>query len=91
MQHANPGQMVFKVAKIIAHLFKVMTLELCGVIASGTPEGAGVGQKPMVFLQHNDVLRCTITDFEAGKTSPSANYAAARRAVWATSAMPWCP
>jgi 2-keto-4-pentenoate hydratase/2-oxohepta-3-ene-1,7-dioic acid hydratase in catechol pathway len=61
MQHGNTGQMVFNIAQIIAHLSKIMTLEAGDVIASGTPEGTGFGQKPMVFLQDNDVVRCTIT------------------------------
>jgi 2-keto-4-pentenoate hydratase/2-oxohepta-3-ene-1,7-dioic acid hydratase in catechol pathway len=61
MQHGNTGQMVFNIAQIIAHLSKVMTLEPGDVIASGTPEGTGFGHKPMVFLQNNDVVRCTIT------------------------------
>jgi 2-keto-4-pentenoate hydratase/2-oxohepta-3-ene-1,7-dioic acid hydratase in catechol pathway len=61
MQHGNTRQMVFNIAQIIAHLSKIMTLEPGDVIASGTPEGTGFGQKPMVFLQDNDVVRCTIT------------------------------
>jgi 2-keto-4-pentenoate hydratase/2-oxohepta-3-ene-1,7-dioic acid hydratase in catechol pathway len=61
MQHGNTGQMLFNIAQIIAHLSKFMTLEPGVVIASGTPEGTGFGHKPMVFLQGNDVVRCTIT------------------------------
>ena len=61
MQHGNTRQMVFNIAQIIAHLSKSMTLEPGDVIASGTPEGTGFGQKPMVFLKDNDVVRCTIT------------------------------
>ena len=61
MQHGNTEQMVFNIAQIIAHLSKFMTLEPGDVIASGTPEGTGFGHKPMVFLQDNDVVRCTIT------------------------------
>jgi 2-keto-4-pentenoate hydratase/2-oxohepta-3-ene-1,7-dioic acid hydratase in catechol pathway len=60
MQHGNTRQMVFNIAQIIAHLSKFMTLEPGDVIASGTPEGTGFGQKPMVFLKDNDVVRCTI-------------------------------
>jgi 2-keto-4-pentenoate hydratase/2-oxohepta-3-ene-1,7-dioic acid hydratase in catechol pathway len=61
MQRGNTGQMVFNIAQIIAHLSKFMTLESGDIIASGTPEGTGFGHKPMVFLQDNDVVRCTIT------------------------------
>jgi 2-keto-4-pentenoate hydratase/2-oxohepta-3-ene-1,7-dioic acid hydratase in catechol pathway len=61
MQHGNTRQMVFSIAQIIAHLSKFMTLEPGDAIASGTPEGTGFGQKPMVFLKDNDLVRCTIT------------------------------
>jgi 2,4-didehydro-3-deoxy-L-rhamnonate hydrolase len=61
MQRGNTGQMVFNIAQIIAHLSQFMTLESGDIIASGTPEGTGFGHKPMVFLQDNDVVRCTIT------------------------------
>jgi 2-keto-4-pentenoate hydratase/2-oxohepta-3-ene-1,7-dioic acid hydratase in catechol pathway len=61
MQHGNTRQMVFNIAQIIGHLSRFMTLEPGDIIASGTPEGTGFGQKPMVFLQDNDVVRCTIT------------------------------
>jgi 2-keto-4-pentenoate hydratase/2-oxohepta-3-ene-1,7-dioic acid hydratase in catechol pathway len=60
MQRGNTSQMVFNIAQIIAHLSKTMTLEPGDIIASGTPEGTGFGQKPMVFLKDGDVVRCTI-------------------------------
>ena len=47
--------MVFNVYEIIYHLSKVMTLEPCDIIATGTPAGVGVFMKPKPkFLQPND-------------------------------------
>ena len=60
MQHGNTADMVFSVAQVIAHLSRFMTLEPGDIIATGTPEGVGLGRKPPVFLQHGDVVRCTI-------------------------------
>jgi 2-keto-4-pentenoate hydratase/2-oxohepta-3-ene-1,7-dioic acid hydratase in catechol pathway len=37
-----------------------MTLEPGDIIATGTPEGTGMGRKPQVFLTDGDVVRCTI-------------------------------
>jgi 2-keto-4-pentenoate hydratase/2-oxohepta-3-ene-1,7-dioic acid hydratase in catechol pathway len=61
MQRGNTRQMVFNISQIISHLSKFMTLEPGDVIASGTPEGTGFGQKPMIFLKNNDVVHCTIS------------------------------
>ena len=35
-------------------------LETGDPIATGTPEGVGVGMQPPVFLQPGDVVRCEI-------------------------------
>jgi 2-keto-4-pentenoate hydratase/2-oxohepta-3-ene-1,7-dioic acid hydratase in catechol pathway len=60
MQKGNTTDMLFGVASTIAHLSRTMTLEAGDIIATGTPEGVGFGRKPPVFLQHGDVVRCTI-------------------------------
>ena len=36
------------------------TLETGDLIATGTPEGVGVGMEPQRFLQPGDVIRCEI-------------------------------
>jgi 2-keto-4-pentenoate hydratase/2-oxohepta-3-ene-1,7-dioic acid hydratase in catechol pathway len=60
MQKGSTADMLFGVAATIAHLSRTMTLEVGDIIATGTPEGVGFGRKPPVFLQHGDVVRCTI-------------------------------
>ena len=44
----------------IAYLSTAFTLETGDLIATGTPEGVGVGMEPQVFLQPGDVIRCEI-------------------------------
>ena len=60
MQKGNTSQMVFNIAQIIPHLSRTMTLEPGDIIASGTPEGTGFGQKPPVWLKDGDIVHCTI-------------------------------
>jgi 2,4-didehydro-3-deoxy-L-rhamnonate hydrolase len=38
--------MLFNVAQIIYNLSRVMTLEPCDIIATGTPSGVGMAMKP---------------------------------------------
>lgn len=59
-QDSHTGQMIHPLAKQIAYLSTAFTLETGDLIASGTPEGVGVGRDPQVFLQPGDVVRCEI-------------------------------
>jgi acylpyruvate hydrolase len=52
--------MVFNVSQIIYHLSRVMTLEPCDIIATGTPSGVGMAMKPQVWLKDGDVVRIEI-------------------------------
>jgi acylpyruvate hydrolase len=52
--------MAFKVSEIIYHLSRVMTLEPCDIIATGTPAGVGFAMKPPQFLKEGDVVRIEI-------------------------------
>ena len=53
--------MVFNVYEIIHHLSRVMTLEPCDIIATGTPAGVGFALKPQPkFLQAGDTVRIEI-------------------------------
>ena len=52
--------MVFNVNEIIHHLSRVMTLEPCDIIATGTPAGVGMAMKPQKWLKHGDVVRIEI-------------------------------
>jgi 2-keto-4-pentenoate hydratase/2-oxohepta-3-ene-1,7-dioic acid hydratase in catechol pathway len=53
-QDGNSGDMIFTIAEIIAHLSAIMTLEPGVVIATGTPDGVGHGQRPPEYLERGD-------------------------------------
>ena len=60
-QNSSTKNMVFDVYEIIYHLSKVMTLEPCDIIATGTPAGVGFSFKPQPkFLQAEDTVRIDI-------------------------------
>ena len=59
-QSSNTGLMINDLWKQIAYLSTAFTLEPGDLIATGTPEGVGVGMEPPVFLQPGDVVRCEI-------------------------------
>ena len=52
--------MVFNVNEIIHHLSRVMTLEPCDIIATGTPSGVAMAMKPPKWLKHGDIVRIEI-------------------------------
>lgn len=54
MQDANTSTMLFNVARTIAILSEIMTLEPGDMIATGTPEGVGHARKPPVWLRPGD-------------------------------------
>ena len=60
-QNSTTKNMVFNVQEIIHHLSRVMTLEPCDIIATGTPAGVGFAIKPKPkFLKAGDVIKITI-------------------------------
>jgi 2-keto-4-pentenoate hydratase/2-oxohepta-3-ene-1,7-dioic acid hydratase in catechol pathway len=59
-QQNNTGQMIHNLWAQIAYLSTAFTLESGDLIATGTPEGVGVGMQPQVFLKPGDVVRCEI-------------------------------
>jgi len=59
-QNATTHNMALNVSQIIHHLSRVMTLEPCDIIATGTPSGVGFAMKPPRFLKHGDVVRIEI-------------------------------
>jgi 2-keto-4-pentenoate hydratase/2-oxohepta-3-ene-1,7-dioic acid hydratase in catechol pathway len=59
-QNATTKSMSFNVAQIIYHISRVMTLEPCDVIATGTPSGVGFAMKPPCYLKDGDVVRIEI-------------------------------
>ncbi|WP_405107648.1 fumarylacetoacetate hydrolase family protein [Phaeobacter sp. BS52] len=61
MQQGHSSTMIFSVAEIISHLSQLMTLHPGDLIATGTPPGVGMGQKPdPIYLRAGDILRLGI-------------------------------
>jgi acylpyruvate hydrolase len=53
--------MVFSVPEIVHHISRIMTLEPCDIIATGTPKGVGFAMKPVPkFLQDGNVVKIEI-------------------------------
>jgi len=59
-QDASTADMIFPVDTILEWLSKGMTLEAGDVIATGTPQGVGMGRTPQEFLQDGDVVETEI-------------------------------
>jgi 2-keto-4-pentenoate hydratase/2-oxohepta-3-ene-1,7-dioic acid hydratase in catechol pathway len=59
-QSNNTANMIADVWQQIAYLSTAFTLDPGDLIATGTPEGVGIGREPPVFLQAGDVVRCEI-------------------------------
>jgi 2-keto-4-pentenoate hydratase/2-oxohepta-3-ene-1,7-dioic acid hydratase in catechol pathway len=60
MQDGNTADMIFSVARIIADVSEVMTLEPGDVIATGTPSGVGFARNPPTFMKAGDVIDIAI-------------------------------
>ena len=59
-QSGNTRTMIFGVAYLISYLSQLFTLHTGDIIATGTPPGVGMGQKPSVFLQPGNVVRLCV-------------------------------
>lgn len=60
-QNSSTKNMVFNVYEVIHHMSRVMTLEPCDIIATGTPAGVGVFMKPNPrFLSPGDLVEVEI-------------------------------
>jgi len=64
-QSSNTSLMIYPIAKQISYLSTAFTLEPGDLIATGTPEGVGVGREPPVFLHKGDVVRCEVSGIGA--------------------------
>ncbi|MFW7354673.1 MAG: fumarylacetoacetate hydrolase family protein [Brucella sp.] len=61
MQTGNTSTMIFTVAEIVSYLSRYMTLLPGDVIATGTPPGVGMGNKPEpIYLKIGDEITLTI-------------------------------
>ncbi|WP_395396370.1 fumarylacetoacetate hydrolase family protein (plasmid) [Novosphingobium sp. BL-8A] len=59
-QSSNTALMIYPIDKQIEYLSTAFTLEPGDLIATGTPEGVGVGMVPPVFLRRGDIVRCEV-------------------------------
>ncbi len=59
-QDATTTDMIFPVATIIEWLSKGLTLEPGDIIATGTPEGVGMGRSPQEWLRDGDVMETEV-------------------------------
>ncbi len=59
-QDGSTRDMIFPIPEIIHHISRVMTLEPCDIIATGTPSGVGMAMKPQVWLKNGDEIRIEI-------------------------------
>jgi 2-keto-4-pentenoate hydratase/2-oxohepta-3-ene-1,7-dioic acid hydratase in catechol pathway len=59
-QNGTTATMVFGPLEIVAYASRFTTLHPGDVIATGTPPGVGMGQKPPVYLKRGEVMRLGI-------------------------------
>ena len=59
-QDSTTADMIFGVAEVIAYISRFMTLLPGDVIATGTPQGVAMGQKPQPWLQPGQTMRLGI-------------------------------
>ncbi|HEY4442488.1 MAG TPA: fumarylacetoacetate hydrolase family protein [Candidatus Elarobacter sp.] len=60
LQDSSTAEMVFGVAKIVAELSAVMTLEPGDIVATGTPAGVGTSRNPRRWLKPGETVRVEI-------------------------------
>jgi 2-keto-4-pentenoate hydratase/2-oxohepta-3-ene-1,7-dioic acid hydratase in catechol pathway len=59
-QNSNTSDLIFDVPALIEAISRSVTLSPGDVIATGTPEGVGIGFDPPRFLQDGDVVEVEI-------------------------------
>lgn len=59
-QDSNTTHLIFKIPDIIATLSNGMTLEPGDIIATGTPDGVGLGMDPPQYLQPGDIVEAEV-------------------------------
>jgi 2-keto-4-pentenoate hydratase/2-oxohepta-3-ene-1,7-dioic acid hydratase in catechol pathway len=59
-QNGSTRDMIFSVAQIIYHLSRVMTLEPCDLISTGTPSGVAMAMKKPLWLKNGDNVKIEI-------------------------------
>lgn len=59
-QDSTTAQMIFKPAFLVSYLSQFMSLNPGDLIATGTPPGVGLGQKPPIYLRPGQTIRLGI-------------------------------
>jgi 2-keto-4-pentenoate hydratase/2-oxohepta-3-ene-1,7-dioic acid hydratase in catechol pathway len=59
-QDSTTADMMFTVDAILEHLSRGLTLEPGDIVATGTPEGVGLGRTPPEYLNDGDVVETEI-------------------------------
>lgn len=59
-QNSNTRKLIFNIPYIISNLSKGITLKAGDIIATGTPNGVGMGFNPIKVLKHGDIVECFI-------------------------------
>jgi 2-keto-4-pentenoate hydratase/2-oxohepta-3-ene-1,7-dioic acid hydratase in catechol pathway len=59
-QQSDTSQLIYNLWQQISYLSTAFTLEPGDLLATGTPEGVGIGMKPPQFLKAGDMVRCEI-------------------------------
>jgi 2-keto-4-pentenoate hydratase/2-oxohepta-3-ene-1,7-dioic acid hydratase in catechol pathway len=60
VQSSNTKEMVFSIARLVAHLSRGVTLDAGDVVLTGTPGGVGFARKPPRWLVNGDVVEIEI-------------------------------
>ncbi len=71
-QNSSTSDMIFSVAEIISYMSRFMALVPGDVIATGTPEGVGMGQNPQRFLRDGDVMNLEVQGLGAQEQTAQA-------------------
>lgn len=69
VQSSNTADMIFSLPCMISYMSHFMRLQPGDIIATGTPQGVGVGHNPPRFLRSGDVLELTIQGLGQQKTT----------------------
>ena len=59
-QNSTTAEMIFPIDVVIEWLSRGLTLESCDIIATGTPDGVGMGRTPPEFLGDGDVVEVEV-------------------------------
>jgi len=73
VQNSTTADMIFSVAEIISYMSGFMRLMPGDIIATGTPEGVGMGLTPQRFLNAGDVVELSVEGLGSQRQTVVAN------------------